>query len=188
MLAPTFWSLANWPETVARMFGTSVVLAVAVAQPVLVDRIAVVIDGQPLFHSAIVARAKRGVINATAKEDPKQAFLRARAELIEATLIANDGKLLSVTNDEVELALDEVAKSNSITRTQLEAAAREQGLVMREYREMVRDQLFEMRWLMVRASERGVKATDSDRMQVYANLRVTLLEQLRKHAIIEVFE
>lgn len=160
-----------------------------VAQPVLVDRIAVLVDGQPLFRSAIEARARRSSGGKKTEAERRQAFAQARTELIETYLIEGDAKGLTVSDQLVEAALDDISKSNQLDRAQLEAAAKQQGYTLAEYRESVRSQLLELRWLMARAEERGLKPTSPDeRTRAMASLRTALLEQLSKRAVIEVLE
>lgn len=170
-----------------RVFLSAVVglAALAVrAEPVLVERIAVVLDGRPIFLSEVLRQARRDAPQAKTGDELRKAQERARSALIEAALIAKD--LGSTPTDaELEQALDEVSKTAKLDRAGLEAAVTQQGLSFAEYREMIKSQLLEMRWLLTRARERNASiATDAERQK----LRAELVAQLRKRAVIEVFE
>lgn len=157
---------------------------VASAQPVLVDRIAAVVDGRPVFHSEVVRRASGEVSQARSAEAQRKAYEKARGDLVDAALIAKDLGF-SPTDTEVDAAIEEVSKSAKLDRAGLEAAVKQQGLSFAEYRESLKAQLLEMRWLLTRARERSVSVSKENER---AALRTELLTQLRKRAVIEVFE
>ncbi len=149
-----------------------VVSSSSFAGPVLVDRVAAAVDGQLVFRSQVEKRV------ITQKVSPRV----ARAELIDALLIAKDAGF-TPTESEIDGALDTIAKGNAVDRTALEAEVKRQGLTVAEYREQLRGQLLEMRWILARANGASLK-TDEER----AALREKLLAPLRKRAVIEVFE
>lgn len=158
--------------------------ATATAQPVLVDRIAAVVDGVPIFQSTVEARARKGPGPVA-----KDALVQARGELVERALIARDAKGFVVEDSTVDGAVEEVQRRQKLDRAQLEAALAEQGLTLRAYRELVREQILELRWLMARATERGIRLTDEQtRSRELAALRVTLLGELQRRTVVEVFE
>lgn len=158
--------------------------ATAGAQPVLVDRIAAVVDGRPIFQSSVEARARRAGAPVT-----KEALVKARGELIESALIAREAKDFVVGDSTVDGAVEEVQRTQKLDRAQLEAALKEQGLTLRAYRELIREQIVELRWLMAKATERGLRLADEQsRSRELATLRVQLLRELQRRTVVEVFE
>ncbi|MBL8923099.1 MAG: hypothetical protein JNJ54_29890 [Myxococcaceae bacterium] len=156
----------------------------ASAQPVLVDRIAAVVDGEPVFQSDVERRASRDDPDAKAPQQRLRALARARLDLIDAKLIAKDFRV-TPTDAEIDAAIDGVAKGAKLDRAALEAAVTRHGMSLAEYREVLRSQLLELRWLMTRSKERSVSiSSDAEREA----LRTSLVVELRKRAVIEVFE
>lgn len=144
----------------------------SLAGPVLVDRVVAFVDGQLVFQSQVEKRA-------SAQKVSRQV---ARAELIDALLIARDAGL-TPTDSDVDGALDTIAKENRLDRAALEAEVKRQGLTVAEYREQLRSQLLELRWLLARANGASLETAD-ERLA----LREKLLTALRKRAVVEVFE
>lgn len=144
----------------------------SLAGPVLVDRVAAVVDGQLVFQSQVEKRA-------SAQKVSRQV---ARAELIDALLITKDAHL-TTSESEIDRALDTILKENNLSRADFEALLKRQGSNLGEYREQIGFQLLEMRWLLEHANGASLQA-DGVRMA----LREKLLTQLRKRAVIEVFE
>ncbi len=148
----------------------------AIADPVLVDRVIASVDGQPVFRSELERRL------APQKHASPEARRLAREALIDARLIAKDVGS-APTEEEVDQAFDAVAKNAGLDRAGLEAEAKRQGLLLPDYREELRAQLSELRWLMLRS-----KGTTPATPEARATLRAKLLADLRKRAVIEVFE
>lgn len=142
------------------------------AAPVLVDRVVASVDGQLVFHSQVEKRAAAQKVSRSV----------ARTELIDALLVAKDAGF-TPSEREIDGALDTIAKETGLDRAALEAEVKKQGLVVSEYREQVRTQLLEMRWLLARANGASLKTADER-----TALRAKLLSELRKRAVIEVFE
>lgn len=156
----------------------------ASAQPVLVERIVAVVDGEPVFQSEVERRATRDAPDAKAPPQRQRALARAKVDLIDAKLIAKDMGG-APTDAEIDAAIEGVAKGAKLDRAALEAAVVRHGMTLAEYREVLRSQLLELRWLMSRARERDVSiASDTEREA----LRTSLVVVLRKRAVIEVFE
>ncbi|MBL8938034.1 MAG: hypothetical protein JNM69_25955 [Archangium sp.] len=142
------------------------------AGPVLVDRVAAIVDGQLVFQSQVEKRA-------SAQKVSRQV---ARAELIDALLITKDAHL-TTSESEIDRALDTILKENNLSRADFKDLLERQGSSLAEYREQIGFQLLEMRWLLAHANGASLQADD-----VRLALREKLLTQLRKRAVVEVFE
>ncbi|MFO0601356.1 MAG: SurA N-terminal domain-containing protein [Myxococcaceae bacterium] len=159
------------------------------AQSAVIDRVAVVVDDHPILRSQVEERLKAD--GARAEQDQQTALAKARMGLVDDWLIARDAKRdVTIDDAQVESALNEVGKSNQIDRAQLEAAVKAQGLTMPLYREMLRTQLLQMRWVMLRQAQSGAKlpADSAERAKAFDDLKRKLLDALRKRAVIEVYE
>lgn len=161
--------------------GLLLLSAVAHSQPVVMDRLAALVDGKPIVRSAVLERARPLLLKATTAEQKKQLEADALTELVNELLIANDADVLhvEVSNDEIESALAQIALSNQLTPDQLAKEVVKQGYTMPGYRSMLRQQLLQMRWLRLRKAE----GTDADFLEAE---KKRLLTGLRARATIEV--
>jgi peptidyl-prolyl cis-trans isomerase SurA len=103
-------------------------------------------------------------------------------------LIANDADVLrvEVSTDELESALAQVALSNRLTPEQLAAEVARQGFTMQVYRSMLRQQILEMRWLLLRKAKGGVGPDSPQYGDFLEAEKKRLLTELRARATIEV--
>jgi peptidyl-prolyl cis-trans isomerase SurA len=148
------------------------------AGPVLVDRVVATVDGELVFLSQVERRV--ALLKGLPQSARAAALVSAREELIDALLIAKDARF-TATDAEVDAALDALAKENRLDRAGLEAVVRKEGLELAEYRDQLREQLAEMRWLMSHADGAPMSTGPQRRA-----LRERLVAQLRKRAVIEV--
>jgi parvulin-like peptidyl-prolyl isomerase len=127
----------------------------------VVDRVAIVVNGEPIFESDLTRRTKFSGSRAAAE-----------TELIVEALFAGEAHRVGVTVEaaEVDLAIDEVKKQNGIDDAQLAAALAEQHMTLAEYRVEVERQLLLLRM-------RNVLRTDHD--------PDAWLAEQRDHAFIE---
>lgn len=156
---------------------SQLVLWVTPAHALVVDRIAAVAGEHIIMLSEVRERAAVYMIAPSGEKDPlARAKLEAKAmrtaceELIDDALVRDEAERLHVaaTDDEVNHALDEVAKSNNLDRAGLIVAARDQGVTETSYREMLREQLLQGKLLVLR------KATAENVEQAATALRAEL--------------
>lgn len=169
----------------------SLCAAVLAASPLLVDRIVAMVDDQAITQSEL-QESMKAVLTREAKVDQasRQRVEREQLErLIEARLIAAEAKRLSigVTEKEIDLGIDDVARERNITRDEVIVEAGKQfGVSPREYRVRVRDNLLAWKWtdrLDARLTEHHSQA---ERAVWHAHERERLLSVLRARATIEI--
>jgi len=124
--------------------------ASARAEPVVVERVVARIDGRPVFLSEIRERARTKLANQTPAQRGasfRKTYRELLEERIEQELLSNYAtqRQASVASSEIENALAEIAKANSIDVDTLLTLAAAAGLDAKTYREDVRQQLLEQR-------------------------------------------
>jgi parvulin-like peptidyl-prolyl isomerase len=164
--------------------------------PVPLDGVAAIVDDVVIFRSDIAQRAKhfdqqlsKNPVERRAELVALQKQLLSRA--IDEILIAKEAaKLHIVASDEdVAAALGSVAAANKMDRSKLEAEVVKQGFTLVEYREELRRQIVEQRWLV---SQAGAKidrklANDAAALQAaFDKQRDVLLVDLRSRTFIEI--
>jgi peptidyl-prolyl cis-trans isomerase SurA len=168
----------------------------AARAPVPLDGIAAIVDGTYVFRSDVAARAKR--FESTLSHDPtkRRAELAALekqllARMIDELLVTKDAKALhiEVTDAEIEAGVASVAQANNMDKRALEAEVKKAGFSRDEYREEIKRQIAEQRWLLVRASGKidRKKAADAEAFAAAVEKqREVLLADLRSRAFIEI--
>jgi peptidyl-prolyl cis-trans isomerase SurA len=144
------------------------------AQAPLVDRIAAVIEDEIITVRELEAIAKPQLAAAESTDLVQQAAQRRKimaavldAEIGERMLqreIRRDHDRLAVSDKEVDKAIDEVARTNHVDRTQLQQALFAQGMSLAQYRSKMRDQLERTRLVQFRVQGR-VQIKDIDVMR-----------------------
>ena len=147
------------------------------AEARIVDRIAG-IAGSHVIMLSEVQREAAPYVRAIQEKDPRA---RARAEtkalheacerLIDAALEGDEAERLhvEVTAQEVDVALDMLAKSRETTREGLTAAAAEAGMNETAYRDGIRRELLEAKLLQLRHADLG--KWEQSRAALAADLR-----------------
>jgi peptidyl-prolyl cis-trans isomerase SurA len=153
---------------------------------VLLDGIAGIVDDEIILRSQVWARARKFKKSLDRAGTPvPQATLEAKIldRLIDDILVSREARLLKLTVDapEVEGALDLIAQQNKITKPKLLEAVVAEGLTQDEYKEEIRRQILEGKWLRVRMQ--GRISTDEAAL---AKERDRLLDEMRKAAFVEV--
>jgi parvulin-like peptidyl-prolyl isomerase len=146
------------------------------AQAVLVDRIVATVDSRAITRSELDERMKR---NKLTRND-------ALNELVDEYLIAKDAvaKSITVSDEEISRAIEEVKKSNAIDDAQFDAALKAQGYTQQQYRTSIGLQLLQLRWLLIRTSGEE-RPTDPAQREEFMNARKKkLLTELRQQAAI----
>lgn len=125
---------------------------VAFAEREVVDRIAAVIEDDIITVRELEEKAAEYLPQLEEIEDPRERKqrretilqqvldLEIRDRMIDKEIEANSEKL-SVTDQDIDRAIDEVQKMNNLTREQLQAALYSQGMSWSEYRKKLRKQI-----------------------------------------------
>lgn len=133
-----------------RTFFAAALLTAAAARAELVDKVAAVVNDDLIAFSEVQQRAAPELAAAQQNGDPKQrAELRQKAlqaaldQLIGEKLMEKQIEELgiTVTEQEVDLGLEDVRRQNNFEPEQFEQALRSEGYSMKEYREFMRKQL-----------------------------------------------
>lgn len=146
-------------------------LAPAPAAARNLDRIAAVVDEQPILLSEVEERA--AMIRTMAPPERRGQLLHdALEDLVADKLFAKQVKELNleVGDAEVQAAIDDVVRQNGFSGPdQLEAAVQSQGLSMAEYRSNLKSQLSQMKLLNLKVRSK-VRVADEDVKRRHAEL------------------
>lgn len=144
----------------------------AIAQPAgakVVDRIACVVDDQPIALSEVRERA--AMLHARNPAASESALMRDAAEdLIAEKLMDKQLKLLAidVAPAELQVAIDDVIKQNGLPSEEaLRSAVERQGMTWDEYKETLRRQLAQMKLINIRVRSQ-VKVSEDEVKRRYA--------------------
>jgi len=121
------------------------------SEPQVVDRIVAVVEDQIVTLRELEKKAqpfleKLASIDDAAERKTQRASIMRRVldievddRIVDKEIIANKEKL-GITSKDVDRAIEEVLRSNNITRDQLQAAIYGQGMTWSEYRKILRKQ------------------------------------------------
>jgi peptidyl-prolyl cis-trans isomerase SurA len=151
-------------------------LVILPARAELVDRVAAVVNGGLIALSEVEARAAPELERLRSEPDGRRrgeqrALLLAKAldALIGEKLMEAQVKdfNLEVSDAEVDLAVDDVKRQNSIDATQFEALLAQEGYSMASYRSFMKKHLARMKLVNLKVRSR-VKISDEDLKAEYA--------------------
>ncbi len=166
----------------------------------LLDRVVATVDSLHIYRSDVLRRARSYL----AQMDPKargdrQVVARMQrevvAKLVDEALIVNECQRLHLTADreEVDRALDVIAQGSHLDRAGLLAAAAKQGLSEKEYREQIRRQILEAKWVALRVRPTVVAPTSGTEDEkkrateaLVVQAREAELARLRRDTVVEV--
>lgn len=148
------------------------------AQAVLVDRIVATVDSRAITRSELDARAERS----------KTARDAALNEMIDEYLIAKDAiaKAITISDDDVDKAIQMVMDQNKISRDEFEKALVAQNYTLDAYRTAIGLQLLELRWLSIRTASMEKPTDEAGRAKFFADQKKRYVTELRAKAAIEV--
>lgn len=182
----------------AAAFALSCHVGIAKAErPVVLDRVVAVVDEKMIFRSDLLARA-RPFLHASPGDDyekRRKLYRELLDKMIDDLLIQAeaDRAHISASDDEVERAMDEVAKVNKLSRSELTDAVKKQGMTIDEYKAEIRRQLLDQKWTMLRVRTHitlPTTGTEEAKRQVTAALleveRKKALNALRARSFVEV--
>ena len=156
------------------------------ARAAIVERVVAVIGDRPILLSELRKRAKPFLLQIASRlpPGPQQAAAETQVlkELIEKMIddelegqAADKGKV-SVTADEIDAALRNIATAQSMTIPELVKSASRSGLTEQDYRDELRRQILEGKMLQLRVKGR-VRITDEDVKAMYER---TLREERKR--------
>ena len=141
----------------------------------LVDRIAAVVNNDLIALSEVQKRAAPDLAAAANIKDPEkravantQALKNALDNIIAEKLLEVDSKDLNitVTDQEIQLGIDDVRKQNNLSEAQFEQELHGAGYTTATYKDFMRKQLTRLKLLQQRVRNK-VKITEADLRQEY---------------------
>lgn len=188
-------------SALALAFGVSSTNAHAEGGAVLVDKIAAVVGEVSILRSDVLAAARPFYAKVGKPEDhPKeveQLHQDILARMIEDVLVAREARRLNidVRPGDIEQAKEWIAKQNKLTKEQLEAEVKKQGVAKEEYEGELMRQLLAEKWVAMKVRPRVkvpvptsekpedqapfLKALEEERRKAVAELRQTAFVQVR---------
>lgn len=161
----------------------------AQAAPVI-ERVVALVDGKPILSSELRHRAAPEERALMARDLPawrlaplrRQLLCDVLRRLVDERLVAEEARArgITVTEAEIDQAIEGVAAQQRWSRPELEAAVMAHGWTLAEYRRELASQLLEARLLALEASRSGERTQDWNRE------RERWLAGLRKRAFIEI--
>lgn len=142
----------------------------------VVDKVAAVVNNDIIALSEVQQRAAPELVAANQARDPKQrAELRKRAvqgaldQLIAEKLMEGEMEELgiTVTEEELEVALDNVRKQNNVQPEQFEQALMQEGYTLQTYKDFMRKHLRRMKLVNLKVRSK-VALSDKELQAEYA--------------------
>lgn len=163
----------------------------ALARAELVDRVAAVVNNDVVTLREVEQRAAplleqldREPPGDQRTKDRDEAMRRALDDLIGEKLMDSElkGMNVDVTDQEVDLAIDDVKKQNNITDPDAFAAAlKQQGFTLSTYRDFMKKQLAKVKLLNIKVKSK-VKISDEDVKAEYARMAHSDTQDVEIHA------
>jgi peptidyl-prolyl cis-trans isomerase SurA len=170
------------------------------AEARIVDRVVAVVADTPIFLSDLRARATSHLLrlDTAAPENYDEGMKRTASEtemfrevldrLIDEELVgqAAGAARITVTGSEIDEALDRVAKQSKLTRAELLAEAKKQGVEPAAYRAELFRQILEGKWLSLASTKPPPGSDEAATVRHRESERKRLLAELRAKVFIEV--
>ncbi|MBN1960503.1 MAG: peptidylprolyl isomerase [Deltaproteobacteria bacterium] len=139
---------------------------------IIVDRIVAIIENEIITQRDLDKKVQPFLAQLDDIKDPKKREERRQSlykqvldleigEKIVAKELATSREKLGVTDQDIDLAIEEVQRTNNLNKEQLQAALYGQGLTWSEYRKKLRDQIERARLIQFRVQGK-VKIQDRD--------------------------
>jgi peptidyl-prolyl cis-trans isomerase SurA len=168
------------------------------AAPVVLERIVAIVGDHPILLSELEKRVAIEGFSVRAQTPPgierdvKMMKVRDEAldRLVVDTLVAQDAVRahVSVTTDEVDAAIANIASSNKVTQKELLEQVVAYGMTEADYREVMRRAVLEQKLVYTRVRDQLVmpaNATDQDRARAYERAHDAWIAQLRRTTYVE---
>lgn len=141
------------------------------SDPVLIDRIAAVVNDGIVLQREVDARVALLVTAQVGEDDDATAKLALDA-LVEEELVGQAARAvgLTITDEEVSTAISQIMAANNINDDQLKVALAAQGYTMASYRESIRRELIRFR-MVAYVVQPAVQITDQHVKEAYDHLK-----------------
>jgi peptidyl-prolyl cis-trans isomerase SurA len=172
-------------ENAARAEGT----ATAVSPPILIDRIIAVVEDRAIYRSEVLARARPYLVkmgpDATKSPKAMRDLYRTLTErMVDELLVALVAKDLKLTasDEEVDRGIKQLATQVNTTPENLVVEAKRQGLMPEEFRDEIRRQVIEGKWIQIKVRP-NVRPPDKGTPEEKQDVYLTMLEAERKRQL-----
>lgn len=124
----------------------------------LVDRIVAVVNDEIITMSEVEAASKPFMEHNTTEEKQRALYKDVLEQLISERLLSQQVKEadISVTDDEVKRAIQDILKQNKITMQELQQAVEARGMSMGQYKEDLKTQLVRLKIVDMKVRSRVV--------------------------------
>ena len=161
-------------------------LAAAVARAEIIDAIAAVVNGEIITLSELRERIGPGFPagpSAEATKRREQLLRRAADDAIADKLLEKEAETQGILPTEADLdnAIEDVKRSNSIDDATLDQALMQQGMSRKKYRDMLRVQLTRMKVVEFKVKPRVTVAEDDIKLR-YAKMTGDVKSRTEAHA------
>jgi len=171
---------------------TAILVRVGLAAPLVLDRVAAVVDDNPILASDVERRVAPALQRLAGEQVDSQEFDKRRREmsrqvletLIDEQLLSEQlkGSNAEITDDQLEAAVDDVKRQNGIANdAALEQALVQEGMTLKSYREQLRREL-EKRKLLNSKVHSQAKVADDDVRAEYERTYVQAGGEQEVHA------
>jgi len=161
-----------------------------------IDRVVAVVDDGAILRSEVIARA-RPLVRGAGKADVAALYKNVLEVMIEERLIARRAKELhvTVTDSEIAMAMERVAQAAGVSRKELDAEVKRQGMTLAEYQAELGRQLLEAKWAMIEVRPKVTTKPKTDKPTPeeerafgieMAKRRAEVVAALRADAYVEV--
>ncbi len=168
------------------VFTTGAALAPRAAEAAIVERVVAVVGERPILLSELRQRARPHLVRIAMSTQNASQQAAAESEMFRELLTrliderleeqAADKAHLSVTPEEVDNGIRQVAAQARLDPKQLIAEAKRQGLTEQDYRDEIRRQVLEGKLIQLRVRGR-VRVTEQDARAAYTNFVKELAQQ-----------
>ncbi|MBX5480621.1 MAG: peptidylprolyl isomerase [Myxococcaceae bacterium] len=180
-----------------RALGAGALLVATLASAELVDRVAAVVNGDIIPYSEVEQRAAPELTAANHQGDPAQrnalkhrALQTALDQLIAEKLLEKemDDLGIVVTDQEADLAVEDMRKQNNMDPEQFEQALRQEGYTLSQYKDFMKKHLRQLKLVNLKVRSK-VKVSEKDLRAEYdklARLEQADAEVHARHILIKV--
>lgn len=175
-----------------RLLLACLLVAATAARAEIKDRIAAVVNGQPIVLSEVEERVTPELVRIAARpdspardEERRDLLRRTLEQLIDEKLVEAEASQfgLDVTEDELQGLVDRLAKQNGMDLQQFREAVAQQGIEYDTLRESLRRQQLVLRLLQMKVKPR--KVSDEEVQAAYAGMAAdTDVEVRARHIFI----
>lgn len=171
---------------VALLLGSAALLSAGVARAGIVERVVAIVGERAVLQSELEERARPTILRYCGNQPPgpERTACAAMAKkqqldrMVDEELMVEAGRKagLEVTEEELDRAMDNVAKQSRATVAKVLADLKKVGVSERSYREELRRQVLELKLINVRLRNQ-VRVTDEDTRAAY---RAVLVAERRR--------